>query len=47
MAEGGTPMEEIAQYMGHTNPAGTFRVYARFSPKHLQAAAGAISDRLK
>jgi integrase len=47
MAEGGSPMEEIAQYMGHTNPAVTFRVYARFSPKHLQAAAGTISDRLK
>lgn len=46
MAEGGTPMEEIAQYMGHTSPNVTFRTYARYSPNYLQKAAKAISDRL-
>jgi integrase len=46
MAEGGVPMEEIAQYMGHTNPAVTFRVYARFSPQYLRRGAYAIAARL-
>lgn len=39
MAEGGVPMEEIAQYLGHTNTETTRRVYARFSPDHLRGAA--------
>jgi integrase len=39
MAEGGTPMSEIAQYLGHSNTAVTERVYARFSPDHLRQAA--------
>lgn len=47
MAEGGVPIEEIAQYMGHTSPAVTFRTYARYSPAYLQRASRAISDRLK
>lgn len=46
MAEGGVPMSEISQYLGHTSTAVTERVYARYSPEHLQKAAKAISDRL-
>lgn len=42
MAEAGVPMEEIAQYMGHTNPLITYKTYARFSPTHLQRAASAL-----
>jgi integrase len=47
MAEGGVPMDEIAQYMGHSNPGITFRVYARFSPQHLRRGADAICARLQ
>lgn len=39
LAEGGTKMEEIAQYLGHSDLKTTRRVYARFSPDHLREAA--------
>lgn len=39
MAEGGVPMAEIAQYLGHTSSRVTERVYARFSPEYLKNAA--------
>lgn len=42
MAEAGVPMEEIAQYMGHTDPLITYRTYARFSPTHLKRAANVL-----
>ena len=42
MAQAGVPMPEIAQYMGHTNPAVTFKVYARYHPDYLRKAAGAL-----
>lgn len=42
MAESGVPMDEIAQYLGHTSPATTYRVYARFSPDYLQKAAKSL-----
>ncbi len=42
MAENETPMEEIAQYLGHTDPGITFRVYARYSPAYLRKAAAAL-----
>jgi integrase len=42
MAEQGIPMDEIAQYLGHTDPRITYRVYARFSPEHLKKAANAL-----
>lgn len=42
MAEAGVPMAEIAQYLGHSTPAITYRVYARFSPDYLKKAAGAL-----
>lgn len=42
MAESAVSMDEIAQYLGHTSTAVTYRVYARFSPDHLRKAAGAL-----
>lgn len=42
MAEAGVSMDEIAQFLGHTNPGITFKVYARFSPNYLRKAASAL-----
>lgn len=42
MAESGISMDEIAQYLGHSNVQTTARVYARFSPDHLRRAADAL-----
>lgn len=43
MAEDGVDMEEIAQYLGHDDSRITRRVYARFSPAHLQKAAASLN----
>lgn len=42
MAEAGIRIEEIAQYLGHSSPTVTFKVYARFSPDYLRKAASAL-----
>lgn len=42
MAESGIAMSEIAQYLGHSNPTTTYRVYARYSPEYLKKAASAL-----
>ena len=42
MAEGRTPMDEIARFLGHTDTRITSRVYARFSPDYLRKAAGEL-----
>jgi integrase len=42
MAEAGIPMEEIAQYLGHSDVNVTRNVYARFSPTYLKEAARAL-----
>lgn len=42
MAEAGVPMEEIAQFLGHSNVDTTRRIYARFSPDYLRGAARAL-----
>jgi len=42
MAEDGIPMEEIAQFLGHTDVKTTRKVYARFSPDYLRRAAEAL-----
>jgi integrase len=42
MAEDGVPMEEIAQYLGHSNVNVTRNIYARFSPDYLRKAAAAL-----
>lgn len=43
MAEAGTPMAQIARFLGHTDSAITERVYARFSPTFLAGAAEALT----
>jgi len=43
MAEDGVPMQQIAQYLGHNDSRTTERVYARFSPDYLRAAAEALN----
>lgn len=43
MAEARTPMEEIAQFLGHKNTMITTRVYARFHPDYLRRAAKALT----
>lgn len=42
MAEAGVPMDEIAQYLGHSDVRITASVYARFSPDHLRRAADVL-----
>lgn len=42
MAEAGVPIEEIAEYLGHSNPNITRSTYAKFSPDYLRRAAGSL-----
>jgi site-specific recombinase XerD len=42
MAEDGVDMEEIRQFLGHSDIEVTRKIYARFSPKHLRDAANAF-----
>lgn len=42
MVEAGVPIEEVAQYLGHSNPNITRSTYGQFSPDHLRRAAGAL-----
>lgn len=42
MAEAGVAMEEISQYLGHSNVSITRNVYARYSPDYLRNAASAL-----
>jgi integrase len=42
MAEEGVPMEEIAQFLGHSDVDVTRKVYARYSPDYLRKAAAAL-----
>ncbi|UYV37067.1 tyrosine-type recombinase/integrase [Rhodobacteraceae bacterium D3-12] len=42
MAEAGVSMEEIAQFLGHSDSRITASVYARYSPEHLRKAASAL-----
>lgn len=42
MAEARVPMEEVAQFLGHSSPAITYKVYARYSPSYLRRAASAL-----
>lgn len=43
MAEAGISMDEIAQYLGHSDVSVTRRIYARFSPDYLRGAADAVN----
>lgn len=42
MIQGGASIEEVAQYLGHSNIMTTRRIYARFSADYLKKAAGAL-----
>lgn len=45
MAERGIAMEMIAQYLGHTSAATTYKHYARYTPDYLQKAASQLNVR--
>lgn len=42
MVEAGIPMEEVSQFLGHSNTTVTRNVYAKFSPDYLRKAAEAL-----
>lgn len=42
MAQRGVPLSDIAAYLGHADPRTTYRVYAKYTPDYLRAAAGAL-----
>ena len=42
MAEAGISMDEIAQYLGHSDSRITAFTYARYSPEHLRRPASAL-----
>lgn len=42
MMENGATIEEVAQYLGHTNTNITRSTYAQFSPDYLRRAAGSL-----
>ncbi len=39
LVEDGHSMDEVAQFLGHSNTSITFKVYGRFSPTHLRKLA--------
>lgn len=39
LIQNGTPIERVAQFLGHSNTATTRKVYARYLPEHLQEDA--------
>lgn len=43
MAEAGGPIEEIAQYLGQSNPGITRSTYGQFHREYLRKSAGALS----
>jgi integrase len=43
MLAAGQPIEAVAQYLGHSNTAITYRTYARFMPEHLASAAEVLN----
>lgn len=44
-AEGGVPMSELAQFMGHDDDRTTQKHYARYSPGYLRGVADAIAKQ--
>jgi integrase len=42
MVQAGVSMDEVSQYLGHSNTSITASVYARHSPQHLRKAANAL-----
>lgn len=47
MAEGGVPMAEISQFLGHDRIDTTARHYARYSPDYLRRAANALARQAR
>lgn len=43
MLAAGKPIEQVSQYLGHSNTSVTQRVYARFLPEHLSDAADVLN----
>jgi integrase len=43
MLAAGQPMENISQYLGHSNVQTTRKIYARFAPDHLADAAAILN----
>lgn len=46
-AEAGTPMAELAQFMGHDDDSTTQKHYARFSPDHLRGVSANLQRAKK
>ncbi|GLX03011.1 tyrosine-type recombinase/integrase [Microtetraspora sp. NBRC 16547] len=46
MLTGGVAIRELAEYLGHVDPAFTLRVYAHMQPGSHERARRAIDDRL-
>lgn len=42
MVQKGIPIEQVAKYLGHSDPRITYRVYAKHAPDYLKAAAAAV-----
>lgn len=42
MVAGGVPIEDVARLLGHSDPALTFRIYAKVAPEHLRGAVKAL-----
>lgn len=42
MAAAGIPMDQISQFLGHSNTQITAKVYVRFAPDHLRKAADVL-----
>ncbi len=38
----GVPIEKVAQVLGHSNIATTYKVYGRFLPSHMQDAVDVL-----
>lgn len=45
MAMAGVPIEEIARYLGHSDPKVTWKIYAKHTPDYLRDAASAVDVR--
>ncbi len=46
MLAGGVSINELAEYLGHADPAFTLRVYAHLLPSSHDRARTVINDRL-
>jgi integrase len=42
LVQAGVPIDQVAQFLGHSNPSITYTTYARYSPDHLRGAAAIL-----